>query len=162
MRGVVILGALVALASPAWAAKAPPVYLSTVESPVYEAPGDVKALARRGQTCIAQLLSSGLTTAPTLLNADLEGGVVVARNAFQYHETVFGSPLVMPARTRVTFEARENRFRVTHNDIEVLANPGDWRPIRQAKPGKRDEMHEQLDAISDRLAACVKAAGKEW
>ncbi len=152
-------GVVLALAASS-AAAAPTVYLSTVESPVYDARGSVEALSRKANVCIAQLVSSGLTTAPTILSSDPVSGVIVARNTFEYHETVWGSPLYQTARTRLTFEAREGRFRLSHSDIQVLN--GDWRPIRAAKPGKVDEMRDQLLAQADKIASCIKADRGEW
>lgn len=136
--------------------------MEKLESPVYEAPGDARALTRQAGICIAQTLKAGVTTAPVILNTDLEGGVIVARNVFDYSEFVLFSPLVSPARTTVTFEARPGRFRITHSDIRVFNQ--EWRPIRSTKPGKRDEMSEQLSAISEQIASCVKRAAqqKDW
>lgn len=132
-------------------------YLERVESPVYETTGDVAALAGRAATCAAQILKPGMSTAPTVLATDLEGGVVVANNYFEF----VGNLYVLKARSKVRFEARPGRFRITHTDIEVFNS--NWRRVQTPKEGKRDAMREQLQALSDELAACVRAnPTAEW
>jgi hypothetical protein len=160
MRRLNLAVTIITLVSrPAQAATA---YLERVESPVYSVEGDVSSITRRAATCSAQILKPGLVAAPTILNVDVVGGVVVANNAFDYSEKVFGSPLISPARTTVTIEAKTGRFRIVHTDIQVL-NLGDWRPIRAAKEGKPDQMRNQLLLISDLVAHCVDGSGSsKW
>ena len=71
-------------------------------------------------------------------------GTVVANNAFAF-KGVLGSP--MDARSTLTFEAKPERFRITHSNIQVFINS--WRDAdgRHQKPA--------LDALDDQIAGCI-------
>ncbi len=146
-------GAVLAFAAPAAAQVGPP--LERFESEVFDAAGEPPALARKAQTCMAQILKPGLTDAPTILNADIEGGVVVANNAFTY-----GSMLPTRARSTVTFEARSGRFRLVHSSIEHFLT-GRWHPVYTHKFGGSEAVKAQLQVISAKVATCIRASS-DW
>jgi hypothetical protein len=94
-------------------------YLTSVQSPVVQMPGAHQAIAKRGQTCIAQILKPGLVNAPVIVSADTESGIIVANNAFEYSGGGFLSA-VFKGRSTVTLEARDSRFRITQSSIEAF------------------------------------------
>lgn len=156
--GVVLAGLLCAASVQA----AVPVYAA--ESPVYEAAGSARDLARKGQGCIAQLVRPALTTIPTLVSADVESGVIVANNALHYEEASI-VPLPYTVRSTLTFEAREGRFRIRHTDIGVLAEKAPrlgWSPAMRGKSGF-SRAERELGALNERIAACVmRDVASDW
>ena len=148
------LAALLALATGSSALAAAPV-VDRVESAVFETSGDHQAITRRGATCIAQVVKPGVVNAPTILNTDPEGGVVVANNAFEYVDR-FIIPTTEQARTTLTFEAKDGRFRVVHSSIERFFKPGGWGPVGSGALVPTTSLSARLAEISNGIAECVK------
>lgn len=161
MKPLAIVAALV-LAAPTSALAAKAVPLGDVVSPVYETEGDAQAIARRGETCMAQVLKPGLVNAPTIISADLAGGVVIGRNAFEYVDKWMISTIER-ARSRTRFEAKDGRFRIVQTDVEIFFADREWRQAKawenkiESDPGRL-----KLLEISDHIAACVKAPADNW
>lgn len=147
----------------------PPEYLTEVVSPVYEAAGTPPALARRAEACLSQQLGQ-TSGGPVILSSDPEAGVVVASNALEYRDGMVPWRL----RSRVTFEGRDGRFRITHTTIERLNDqaPGaqylgatPWGPIGKWWGSGWQKAQQALVAVSDQVAACVTApssATDDW
>lgn len=90
------------------------------------------------------------------MSRDLDRGVVVARNALSYPD---GFLLVWQMRSRVTFEAREGRFRITHENIERLnEQAGGWTPVGKWRGSGWQKAEAALQAQSAEIAACVTSA----
>jgi hypothetical protein len=148
-------------------------YLERIESPVYDAEGDHQAITKRAVTCIAQTIKPGFTTAPTIISSDVESGVIVANSSFQYTWGLFGM-IQETARTKLTFQAKDSRFRIVNTDIEEMysgpQNAGisvNWQPVGTWKSASQEAsaLTASAQTISDKLAACVKAkaaAGDDW
>lgn len=136
--------------------------IEPLTSQVYEATGDRAAIARRGTKCMAQMLKPGVRTAPTILTSDPESGVVVANNSLQYAEKLL-IPLVYDARSKVSLEARDGRFRLTHTEIEVLTPHGGWAPAKVwSDKLETDALRTSLVKISADLADCIKKPDEQW
>lgn len=88
-------------------------YLTEVTSEVYQTQGTTSEIAARARTCMSQHLASGVTGGELIINADLEGGVIVANSAIEY-----GSLPRWKIRSRFTFEARDGRFRIQQTNLE--------------------------------------------
>lgn len=115
-------------------------------SDVYETPGDAAAITRRATTCLAKNVTSGLTTADTIVTSDPESGVVIARNAFILPGALGDSR----ARSEITVEAKPGRFRITHDKIERLL-AGRWVDLPPRKMAKT-----MLEGATFRLVSCVQ------
>ena len=158
VAALLVLGGMVCCVDNAAAA---PQYLERVESPVYETEGDHQAISRRALTCIAQIVRPGLTDAPTVLSSDLDAGVIVANNAFKVTTGLFDAD----ARTTLTFEAKDGRFRITHTNVEQFldAHYG-WTAVPTARLSLGDKVQAGAQLISEHIAACVmgKSPSNNW
>lgn len=156
MKSLVLAGLALAACSPAYAGSGPDDpsrYLQRVESPVYEADGDHQAITRRALVCIAQVVRPGLTNAPTVTSSDVEGGLIVANNAFEFTSGLMKSE----ARTTLTFQAKDGRFRITHTNIEQYLDASyGWTKVGTWKFSGGEKVQAAAQAISDRIADCVK------
>jgi hypothetical protein len=102
-------------------------YLTDVTSEVYQFAGTPKDTATRANTCISQHLAPGTTDSQLIISSDLEGGVVVARNALEY-----GNFPRWKIRGILTFEARDGRFRIKQTNLERFNDMGGgWGPNRK-------------------------------
>ncbi len=133
-------------------------YLDSVESPVFETNGNHQDLTKRAMTCIAQIVKPGFTTAPTIITSDPEAGTVVANNAFTYY---YGPllPVEYRARSTLTFQAKDGRFRIVHTSIEKFNDTAGlgigWERIGTWRFSGGDEAKLAIDAISQSIATCV-------
>jgi hypothetical protein len=154
------IGCALGLAAPSYAARAS---LPTLTSEVYQATGDHAAIARRANTCAAQLLHSGLMTIPVIISSDPEAGTVVAHNTFQIPigkgHGVFA--VAFDARSTVSIEAKDGRFRIEYTDLELLM-VHDWQPI-DGTQSLVDSATATLNGISASLSQCIIAGSKsDW
>lgn len=148
-----------ALASPAAADVG--VTIDPVISPTYEAAGTQREIGRRGATCLARTVKPGVTTAPTIISTDVESGSTVANNVFEYVDK-FLIPTVEQGRSTVTFEAKDGRFRLVHTSIENFVTGQGWTPYKAwSKKVDKSPVRARLLEISDAVAACVKASGRD-
>lgn len=138
----------------AWAAD----YLSTVESEVFTTTGDTNAIAGRAKTCMARLLAPGVQGGQLFLSAD--GPVLVANNVLKYPDGL----LQWTMRSRMTFEARDGRFRITHEGIERFNDQaGGWSPVGKWTGSGWKKAEATLQDVSSSVAACVKQdKSKDW
>lgn len=114
----------------------------------YKAPGDVPALARRAQSCIAQI-PSGATDAPAIVSSDVAGGRVVANITFEY----IGAgaiPTTVRGRSTLALAATAGGFRISHTAVEAFEDPAGWRPSGDPYITAR------LAEIDEDLAACMQ------
>jgi hypothetical protein len=98
------------------------------------------------------------------VSSDIEAGVIVANNAFEYS---YGAllPVANKARTTLTFQAKDGRFRIVHTSIERFADTLGWQRIGTWRFSGGDAAKEAIDRISTNLATCVKAnstANDNW
>jgi hypothetical protein len=138
--------------------------LERVESPVYEAAGTPQELARKAVVCIGQVVKPGFTTAPTIVAQDIEGGRVVANNAFSYVVSIGKRTRQLRGRSTLTFEGKNGRFRIVHTDVQGFIGmaPKSWEPIETPPVGMGNTAESDLQAISARVAACVQATPGRW
>lgn len=117
--GLVATGVVI-IAAPAAAANE---YLTVITSEVYQTPGTPREIATRAQTCISQNLAPGTTDSQLIINADLDGGTIVARNAISYPDGL----MQWQIRSTFTLEARDGRFRIEQTNLERFNDR--WGPI---------------------------------
>lgn len=140
---------------------AAPEYLTEVVSPVYEAAATPAELSRRAEACFSQYVGQ-TAGGPVILSSDPATGVVVASNVLEYRDGL--APWRI--RSRVTFEARDGRFRIKHTAIErhndqsfgsqVLgATP--WAPVGKWWGSGWQKAQQALEAVSGKVADCVVA-----
>jgi hypothetical protein len=156
MKGATVFVALSALATPAAAAE----YLTEVTSQVYQTQGTPKEIATRAQTCIAQNLRSGTVNAPQIVSSDLDNGLIVANNALR-----FGSLPEWQIRSRLTFEAREGRFRISQTGLEMFNDmAGGWNGIGKWFGSPWKKAQATFEASAAAVAACVMSGPKreDW
>jgi hypothetical protein len=161
MKKSIAIGACLLLSgfTPSWAAE----YLDRVESPVFTKAGTHQQLTSAGKTCIAQIVKPGLVNAPVIVSADPDSGVVVAINAFEYAYG-FLLPVEYQARTTLTFQAKDGRFRIVNTSIEAFFDNQGWRPIGTWSGSGGDAAKTVIDAISTSIAKCVMsgAGADDW
>lgn len=136
-------------------------YLDRVESPVFETVGTHQEITKRAITCIAQIVKPGLVNAPTIVSSDIKSGVIVANNSFKFSYGL----LETTARTTLTFQAKDGRFRIVHASIEQLSDARGWIGIGTWRFSGGDAAKEAIEAISQSLATCVKSnptANDNW
>ncbi|MEL7706858.1 hypothetical protein AAG593_07905 [Citromicrobium bathyomarinum] len=144
----------VATATPALAAE----YLTNVTSEVYETTGTPREIATRASTCISQHLAPGTTDSQLIINSDLDGGVIVARNAIDQ-----GGLMRWQLRSRFTFTAREGRFRIEQTALERF-NQGRWGPIGKWAGSQWRGAEDAFKKSADTVAQCVAdvQASDDW
>lgn len=161
-------------------------YLNEVESEVYEVTGTQAQIAQRGRACMAQLLaneetelygdshwkygskSTNVEGGDVLQDAIPEEGVVVATS--RYDMPGSGMSGRQSIRSRITFLAREGRFKIRHTNIEMAAYSSGTLPnIGYHKVGKwwgahSDKVEASLKTKSYEIATCVRddAAQDDW
>ena len=147
ITSVIVLGAVGATSAHATE------YLTEVTSEVYQTNGTVREIANRGQTCMSQHLASGMTGGQLIINADLDGGVIVANSAIEY-----GSLPRWKIRSRFTFEAREGRFRIKQTNLERFNdqfNVG-WNAIGKWSGSQWRGAEKAFVASAASVASCVQ------
>lgn len=133
-------------------------YLTSVTSEVYQAQGTKREIALRANTCIAQHLAGGTVDAQLIISSDLDGGIIVARNA-----TTHGSFPVFKIRSRFTFEARDGRFRIEQTGLERFIDlyGGDWGPIGKWPGSQWKKAEAAFVATATAVAHCVMQGPKQ-
>jgi hypothetical protein len=153
-----IVGSLaVGLTTPALAAE----YLTEVTSEVYQISGTPREIATRANTCISQHLAPGTTDSQLIINSDLEGGVIVARNALRYPDGL----MQWQVRSTFTFEARDGRFRIAQTNLERLNDrAGGWGPIGKWTGSGWRRAEQAFSSSASVVARCVmqQPAADDW
>lgn len=143
-------------------ALAPPDYLTTVQSEVIEAHGSPAEIAARGEACMAQYLGSGVQGGELIVSRDPAAGVVVSRNSVSYRDGL----LEWQMRSRLTLEAREGRFRLTHTGIERFNDQGGgWSAVGKWWGSGWQKAETALKDVSAAVADCITgspAARDDW
>ena len=111
--------------------------LDEVDSQVYTATGTHQQIMARAAVCVAQLMKPGRPGAPLILSRDDAAGVMVIDNY-----TSFSARLITWAlHSKMTFEAKDGRFRIIHTGIEQTADTmgamsahPDWVPVNKGFP----------------------------
>src|SRR5690242_6103186 len=92
--------------------------LDEVDSQVYTTTGTHQEIMARAATCVAQLMKPGRPDTPLILSRDDAAGVMVIVNY-----TTFSARMITWAlHTKMTFEAKDGRFRIIHTGIEQTAD----------------------------------------
>lgn len=117
-----------------------------IVGPVRELEGSPSVLTTRAQACIARIFTTSTTTQGTVLEAfggnfaqnkkealpvielaDKDAGQIVANSVAPYSAALLSYVI----KARVTFQAKENRFRFVHTDLATAASngQGDYTPL---------------------------------
>jgi hypothetical protein len=153
-RLYLLASAAISCSTPGLAAE----YLTSVTSEVYQAAGTPEEIATRASTCISQHLAPGTTDSELIISSDLDGGVIVARNALKYTDGL----MPWEVRSLFTLEAREGRFRIEQTKLERFndhwAGIGKW-----AGSGWR-KAEAAFKGSADTVAQCVINGSKraDW
>lgn len=143
-------------------------YLTEVVSEPASANGSITEIASRADACAARILRAGADSGQVVLSRDLAAGIVVANSALEYRDGL----VPWRTRSRVTIEAREGRFRITHSNIERLneqsigaqmlgATP--WQPVGKWWGSGWQKAQEALQGVSAQLTTCIQAApAQDW
>jgi len=139
-----------------------PDYLTEVQSETYQTQGTAAEITARADRCIAQQLGSGAAGGELIISKDMDGGTIVARNALSYRDGL----LTWQMRSRVTFEAREGRFRIGHTAIERFNDQsGGWSPVGKWRGSAWQKAESALVNVTVGIAECVMAparATEDW
>lgn len=130
----------------------PPEYLTDLVGTPIEAAGSAAEILSRGRACLAQQLASGQAGGQVVVSDDPAAGVIVANNADSYTERF----VTWRVRSRVTFEAKDGRFRISHSGLERFNNT--WSPIGKWRGSGWERAEQAFKDRSDALATCVKSA----
>lgn len=136
-------------------------YLTRVESQVYQAEGAPDDLARRARACMASILQAADDAGQVIVSEDTTSGVVVGSNALDYRDRF----VPWRIRSRLTFEGREHRFRLTHTSIErhndaalgTAFGGSPWQGIGKWRGSGWQRAEQALVEVSSRVADCVVA-----
>lgn len=133
-------------------------YLTEVASPVIETPGTASEIAGRGRQCIATTLGSGVAGGELILSdAD---NVIVARSSVEYSERF----VPWKIRSRLAFEARDGRFRITQSSLERFNEyGGGWSPIGKWRGSGWQRAEQAFQETATALSACVtRQTTNDW
>jgi hypothetical protein len=138
-------------------------YLTEVTSDVHQAEGlTVQQIVERGAQCIKS--TSGNAADNVLPAVDGDSAYAVVQTEYTYGILTRGQ-----ARSRLAVLARDQRFRVTHTDIEGdQRNPFTGKPmqIHKTPGGGAKQAEAAMVARSEALAACIvktpEVAGGDW
>jgi hypothetical protein len=167
-----------------------PNYLDTIESPVFEATGTAQEIAKRAMLCIPRIVrndevtikdtattllgpvappekSRGVGGGQVIVSSDIESATIVANSRVDFPGTM---GLGRNARSTITFQAKDGRFRITHSAIETLQkDSGITTNVGYTKQGKGwgsgwEKAQTALEGVSAKIADCVSkpAASTDW
>ena len=152
-----MLGRLLAVvaASSVAGPAAPAEYVGDLQSEVFAVAGVTQAdIMSRGRTCMAERLASGVQGGELVIS---DGpAAVVARHVLAYRAGL----VEWRVRSRVTFEAREGRFRITLTGVERFHDAGGWGPIGKWAGSGSAGAERALRGVIDELAACVRTGAR--
>jgi len=137
--------------------------LDEVDSQVYTTTGTHQEIMARAATCVAQLMKPGRPGTPLILSRDDAAGVMVIDNY-----TSFSARMITWAlHTKMTFEAKDGRFRIIHTGIEQTADVmgqmsphPNWVPVNKGFPNPWKHAQKAVEDTSTRLATCVTSPAK--
>ncbi len=137
---------------------AAPEYLTEVVSSPIEAVGTASEIAARGRRCIASSFGAGVAGGELIVSDS--DNVIVARNASSYQDGLMRWQI----RSRVTFEARDGRFRISQTGLERFNDQsGGWSPIGKWRGSGWQKAEASYSASAAALADCVTAAkADDW
>jgi len=124
-------------------------HLGEVKSEVFEARGTPEELRARARMCIDQL-----SRHDELRKGDEDHGVLVTNLAVEY-----GVNSIL--KSVMTFEARPDRFRITHTSVaRGTAEDGAFELVAMKWGSGWKRVEKILQAKSAEIAACVKSADR--
>ena len=133
-------------------------YLTEITSEVYQAAGTPAELTAKANICMSRILVSGTEGGQVIVSSDPANGVVIANNVMSYQDGL----LTWEARSKVTFEARDNRFRIQHTALERFNDQaGGWSPIGKWSMSGWETAQEAFEAVTAKIAGCVQNQKKE-
>lgn len=124
-------------------------YFTDVTSEVYPTTGTPHEIVARANTCISQHLAPGSTDSQLIVSSDLDGGVLVARNAINYRDGL----VQWQVRSTFTFEAREGRFRIIQTNLERFNRV--WGPIGKWSGSGWKKAEDAFSGSATAVAQCV-------
>lgn len=137
-----------------------PEYLTSVVSEPFQTTGTATEIAVRAETCAARLLYAGVEGGELIVSSSPATGVVVARNSLEYRDNL----VPWRIRSRMTVEARDGRFRISHGEIERYTDPAHgtqlfggspWGPIGKWRFSGWQKAEAALIGKTGELAACI-------
>lgn len=131
-------------------------YLTSITSPVYPFEGEKDVTIARARTCMAQILASGVQGGQLIVSDG--AGVIVANNVLSYPDGLMDWKL----RSKLTFEARDGRFRIEQTAIERFNSS--WGGVGKWSGSGWKKAEAALMAVSTRLANCIlsKNSKSDW
>lgn len=148
--GVTVAAALAFMGTRAGGAEA----LGTWRSQVYEATADRHEIVRRAYICLSQTLKAGISGTPPVISQDPDAGVLVANNAFTFSWGFV--PMKISARSTITLEAKDGRFRITHTNIEQFDERLGWHPVWTGTETTEKSVAAAVGRVSEEVANCVR------
>ena len=133
-------------------------YLEEAETEVYQTTGTVKEITQKAKTCIAQTISAG--GADLFLDVNIDSGTITANCSTSYTSMLVGHTV----KSKMTFLAKENRFRMRHMNIEEAIENGEFTRVGKWAGSGWKTIQKSLFDVSGKIAKCVQADSKkeEW
>jgi hypothetical protein len=133
--------------------------LSERESMVYDTSGTKQEIAKRAQTCIAQLVrfdkfgESDTAAGQVITNVDFEGGVIVANSRIPIHSSFLG--VDENVQSVLTILIRDGQFKFRHTAIKTaIANSGFLDKTQMRSPTARHAI-KAIDSLNTSLSECI-------
>lgn len=166
------LAGLVATSQPAYSQSNE--ILERIEGPVVNAHGTATELTQKAHLCMARLLrNQSADGSPSGLFLFSDDTTIIANSQIDYSHRM----LRRSVKSKVTFEAREGRFRITHTEIggKIHSTTGGLGFGASIDDGTShsviyknfgtgwEEAQKQLQNLSGQIATCVSdQTGDDW
>lgn len=153
-----------------------------IVSPVRELPGTPAEITAKAQACATRSISNSGTSTPTVLEAlgggfktaskesvplielvDKESGLLVANSVASYTSGMLSSN----ARSKVTVQAKDGRFRIVQSDLATARSDGKggYSPVISVWGTGWEPALKSLIARTEKLSECMLkpvSAGEDW
>lgn len=134
----------------------------TVESQIYETAGTQAEIAKRGESCIAQLVRND-----PFNERDTAGPVIVS---MQPDRIVANNRILIPARgfltidelvqSTLTLMSRDGKFRIRHDNIRfAFPKHGGFENLPAKSPARKTYI-EALENLNQKIATCMMTS--DW
>lgn len=127
-------------------------YLTDISGSPVTTEGGAAEIAAKGRRCIAETLGSG-RAGGELIVSDSDN-VIVARSVSTYSDRLVRWQI----RSRLTFEARDGRFRIQQSGLERFNEmSGGWSPIGKWRGSGWERAQQAFEATADAIRSCVNS-----
>ncbi len=131
----------------------------TATSPVHEVPDATpRAVIEKAVACTSTIVTTRSQETPLFSTQDPDSGLLVANIRVEYYAALTQRVV----QSRLTIEAREGRFRMTHSDMRnsVGSSPADLHLLTKIWGTSWERSIKELSDTSEKIAACIKSSAE--